>query len=587
MRIKPALQLSLPQEKADRNRQVLNVLIPATQILAKMTRYGIPISKEILYFKFEAWKRRLHKLKYGEDGLFKLLDRPINLNSHVQVKELFYDELKFPRIRKKDGKTTTNVYAQVRTKYEQEVKLQELSDERDQIYDLLKEKKSTDERSPILRQLHEIDKEYKICEKNVKIISRIREIKLLEKRYGTFVLKFLTYTPCSNCISWDSKSGCEICVGTGAGEPTGYDKHFVSEDKNGQWWTHPVYIQSPATIRLACTSPNWHQMARKDKEYNIAIRDIVVSPKGKLIVIADKEKAERWGAAIIFKAASILFELKDKEAVAKFCNAAFGVAIERAKKGTRYYNGGKTQMYASQYFAEGQTSHESLLTGAGIYITLKEARKLCRKIEYEIYGDYSKNVKQTTWNSLCKGYVTTLQGSRLSLVADPELGSYDRWQDIENDYSKQGRIALRLFKKACRLISSYIIQGSMTGVASVLDVVRFQDELDKYLNPRWSHHRVKNGDWSKARLLWTKHDELAVLCDENLVETVKEIMQKVMTMDTFQPYLTDHPTINVPIKLEFEPVGRQWDVKPEKGFEEMTEDKNPDYFYRDGILFQS
>lgn len=188
---------------------------------------------------------------------------------------------------------------------------------------------------------------------------------------------------------------------------------------------------------------------------------------------------------------------------------------------------------------------------------------------------------------LCRGYVTTLQGARLSISADPCLGAYDRWQDIENDWSKKGRNALRAFKKACRVVASYVIQGSMTGVASVLDLVRFHDKLDKFLNSNWSPHRIKNGDWNRARLLWTKHDELACMCDVDLVDDVKRIMTETMECDTFAPYLTDHPSIKVPIGIEFEEVGRQWDVEVEKGHEKMTEDKNPDYFYRDGILFQS
>jgi len=299
--------------------------------------------------------------------------------------------------------------------------------------------------------------------------------------------------------------------------------------------------------------------SRENKKWKIIVRDIVRAPDGYKLVVRDLSKAERLIGAILFNSESVLNEVNlGSKAFTQFAAEAFGVPEEECEKGTDNYTGVKTAAYADQYGVHEETLQKTLMK-LDIYMTIDECRDILRFLS-EKYSDLKRNIKEFTWKAINRGYVNTYQG-RLFRIGKPyELQGYQSWQEI---YHRGYNSAIVAFEKCCRIVSSFVIQGTATGDNLQMMLLKTVDALDRFTRPDfWNPYRPLNGDWTKARIVWPKHDEIAVLCREDLVEDVKKITESTMeSIEVFEPYLKNPDNgIKFNLKSEVE-VYQWWDIK--------------------------
>ena len=508
----------IPQEIIDRNRNLIRVLQPLTPVLAKMSRWGIPLDKNVLFFKSKDWKRQISD---HFTAMFDIVGDDFNVDSSQQVQQVLYRKLNLEPVYEKD-RPTANAFA--------------------------------------LAFLHH---KYKEDEKINNFFFHFRRAKLLRHRLSNFVDKFLIFKPCPVCkgSGFTDKSKTNICLScakTGFGDPIGYDTHFVSE-RDGVWYMHPTFLQLAVTGRLNSLDPNVQQYARENKKWKITVRDVVRAPAGYKLVIRDLSKAERLIGAILFNSESVLNEVNlGSKAFTQFAAEAFGVAEEECEKGTDNYTGVKTAAYADQYGVHEETLQKTLMK-LDIYMSIEECRDILRFLS-EKYSDLKRNIKEFTWKAINRGYINTYQG-RLFRIGKPyELQGYNNWQEI---YQRGYNSAIIAFEKCCRITSSFVIQGTATGDNLQMMLLKTVDALDRFTRPDfWNPYRPLNGDWTKARIVWPKHDEISVLCREDLVDDVKEITRQTMeNIETFEPYLKNPENgIKFNLKSEVE-VCEWWDVE--------------------------
>lgn len=420
------------------------------------------------------------------------------------------------------------------------------------------------------------------------IISIIREIRLITHRANNFLWPFVDYTPCPKCSSGKAKTtkgDCDLCEGSGVGEVTGLNYRIVTE-RNGWHWFYPVYLQTPNTFRLACVDRNIQQFARYLPLFNIRVRDIVVAPPGYKLVLTDYSKGERWGAACIYKAESILNELKNKEAFAELASVIFGLPKEMCKKGSAWYDAAKVFCYAGQYLAQPRTVWHILLKMTGINMSLSDISIAMQKY-WDIYEDYFDTIKEFAWKAYERGWCKTIHGAKYAVARPPILSRFTHWTQIYRHSVKSIREEARTaFHRIVRAVTSFVIQSSITGLASQLVPLKYCDSLDKATRPDfWSVHRCKNGNSDLARIFLLKHDEIGTLCREDWVPKVVKLQETAMRdFNNFEPFLENNKNITIPLDCETK-IFRQWDETSPDNYAGLTQAKNPLNYWQDGIHF--
>ncbi len=507
----------IPQYAVDRNRNLLPLLQSLTPVLAKITRYGIPLDTRVLKYKSIGWRKEIAEhFTY----LFDAIGEKFNVDSSQQMQEILYKKLGLEPVLEK-GKPTVNAFAVTYLYYK-----------------------------------------YEDDEEISKFLYHHKRARLLRHRLSNFVDKFLIHEECKNCkgTGFENRSKTSICLAcakTGFGDVMGYDDHYVSE-REGIWYLHPTFLQLAVTGRLNSKDPNLSQWARANKKWNITVRDMIRAPEGYRIVVRDLNKVERLIGAILFNSPSVLEEVKlGSRAFTRFASEAFGIPEKECTKGTDNYTAFKTAAYADQYGVHEQTLHKTLMK-YDVYFPLDKC-KLVLDLLAKKYADMKRHIREFTWRVINRGYINTYQGRLFRLGKPYELHGYQNWMDI---YARGSRSAVIAFEKCCRIVSSFIIQGTATGDHLQLSLLKTVDAIDRLTRPDfWNPFRPLNGDWDKARVLWPKHDEIAVLCREELVDDVVRITKECMeSIETFEPYLPNPDNgIKFGLRSEVE-VFEWWDV---------------------------
>lgn len=575
----------IPDNILDGNRRLLRVLMPASLITGRMHKQGVPLSSDVLMFKSVKWKERILDRK---ERLFSILGHRLNLDSHEQMKDLLYG--------KRWNKNFSGSW----------------SLELDLCYD--DKTKNVSSGQYALAELH-----YKYgrcpnckgaqdacdnCKREGRdridqIMFLVREIKLLRHRLSNFVLPFLDWKECPYCVGDEDeddnqepkkkrrskkdkfdKGLCPHCGGTGVDKVIGHNPRYVSI-KRGHWYFHPTYLQTPNTLRFACVDRNLQQFARYLATFDIHVRDIIVAEPGYLLWDYDYSKSDRWGAAIIYQAQSILNELDDPDAFARLGSMIFGMPFEQCVKGQPPYTGTKTMVYTTQYGGKKNTVRKTVLQMCGIALSNEILDRGFKILYDEIYKDFYNNVREHAWKSYQRGWAVSAHGALFRIPKDPILKRYGHWTEIRD------KEAWRAFERVCRAVSAFVIQSTMTGLSAQLMLVKAVDALDKWMNPEWSQYRHLNGNWDLLFPFITKHDELGFCSRADLAEEgMARLKKEMLDFNNFSPFLpnrTDH--IKFPLKVEGY-VGRQFDTPLPKNHTELTKDKNPNYYYEEGIMFK-
>jgi hypothetical protein len=546
----------------ERNRRLVAVMVPLNQILAKISWYGLPISEKVLRFKAERWKSRIVKAKHE---LFEIVGKSFNLDSGGeagQMAKVLYTQLGMDRVYEK-GKVTVNQYALAKMHYLAKKEIENIND----------------------NLPHELSLED--AQKRERVLFLIRQVKLLRHRYSNFVIKFLNYEPC-DCDD-DTRHKCEHCGGTEVGHVTGYDDRYVSE-RDGWWWLHATLRQTPNTLRLAAGDPNVQQFAKYDKRFDIYTRDIVVAPPGWSIIECDDSKSERRGAAVIFRDTTMFKEiLEGATATSKFASEALRLPLEKCLKGQPYYEGGKIIQFMLQYFGSDPAKVQQIvLKVLGIWLTLEQCQ-VAIDHTYKKYGEYYRNAREFVWSSYLRGWCRSYQGAVLTIGKDPNLAGFSDWRQFYKSQEPKGKekSARFAFEKLCRAITAFVVQSSMTGMGHQFRALKVQDMLDRMSKEEWLPYRCVNGDWINGpRLMNLKHDSVIVLCPDPLVEEVKAKIEKILCdFEAVGPYLEPHPDQSLQFHMQVESrTTRQWGVELPDNYFELTEDRNPNYFFKEGVM---
>lgn len=573
----------IPENILQGNRRLTRVLMPASLITGRMHKQGVSLSKEVLFFKAEKWKERILEKK---EELFGLVGHRFNLDSHEQLKDFLYGKkwnksfsgswsLEFDIILdEKTKEVTSGQYALAELHYR---------------YGRCQTCKGTS---------HACDNCKREGRERVdKIMFVLREIKLLRHRLSNFVLPFLDWVDCPYCVGDDEESDepkkrrakkdkfdkgmCPYCGGTGFKKITGHNPRYVSI-KDDWWYFHPTYLQTPNTLRFACVDRNIQQFARYLATFDIHVRDVVVSKPGDVLWDYDYSKSDRWGAAIIYQAGSILAELEDPDAFARLGSMIFGMPFEDCVKGQPPYTGAKTMVYTTQYGGKKKTVRKTVLQMCGIALSNEVLDRGFKILYDEVYKDFYNNVREHSWKSYQRGWAVSAHGALFRIPKDPILKRYSHWTDIRD------KEAWRAFERVCRAVSAFVIQSTMTGLAAQLMLVKAVDALDKWMKPEWSEYRHLNGNWDLLYPFITKHDELGFCSREDLaLEGMARLKKEMLDFNVWEPFLpsrTDH--IKFPLKVEAAGPSRQFDTPLPANHAEMTRAKNPNYFYQDGVMFK-
>lgn len=594
-------------EVIEKNKRLANVIQPFNQVLAKTINLGVPLSEDVLRFKAQAWPNRIKRLR---NELTQITGTRINVNSSDQLQALLYGYR--PKAKKAKKKKTDKEDVSV-------LKLQEIDkhslglppvyNDEDKItadqsalaqlhYDCgrCQTCKGTGKQNQAVELFSSVVQEFGACKQCKgtgkteydRTIAIIREIRLISHRANNFLWPFWDYTPCPKCSAKGAKvniGDCDACEGSGVGEVTKLNDRLVTW-KNGWPWFHPVYLQTPNTLRLACVDRNIQQFARYQALFKLRVRDIIVAPPGYKLVLTDYSKGERWGAACIYKAESILNELKNKEAFAELASVIFGLPKDLCKKGSSWYDAAKVFCYAGQYLAQPRTVWGILLKMTGINMPLPEISDAMEKY-WELYDDYFQTIKEFAWKSYERGWCKTLHGAKYAVARPPILAQFTHWTQIYRHSVKSIREEARAaFHRIVRAVTSFMVQSSITGVPSQLVPLKYDDALSHLTGSYRSLHRCKNGNPDLARIFLLKHDEIGTLCREDLVSQIVELQESVMRdFNNFEPFLKNHPSVKIPLGVETK-VSRVWDEIPPKDYKERTCEKNPlNYWTEDELHF--
>lgn len=598
--------IMLTEDVIQKNKQLGNILQPFNSVLAKLVYYGIPISEAVIRNKAKLWPARIKRLR---NRLTEITGVRINVNSSEQLQALLYGRIREKKIvkRKKDKKSESEKkLAEIIKKnlglspiYNDEGRITADQSALAQLhYDIGncrkckgtgKEKIATELFSPAVQNF----KTCADCNGSGKteydpIISIIREIRLISHRANNFLWPFLDWKDCPKCSAKSIKvnqGDCDLCEGSGIGEITGLNRTVVSEKDGWNYW-HPVYLQTPNTFRLAAVEHSPHTFARYLALFNLRVRDVVAAAPGWKLVKSDYKKGERWGAACIYQAESIFRELEDEEAFANLASKIFGLPQEMCKKGSLWYDAAKVFCYAGQYFAQPFTVWQILLKMTGINMPLSDIQT-AMEMYWELYDDYFQTIKEFAWKSYERGWCKSLHGAKYAVARPPILSQFTHWTQIYRHSVKSIRDEARTaFHRIVRVVTSFMVQSSITGIPSQLVPLKYDDELSRLTGTYRSLHRCKNGAPELARIVILKHDEIITLCRDDWVPQVLEAQERVMCdFNNFEPFLPNHPVIKIPLKVSSE-IFRQWDETPPKDFKERTYEKNPlDYWTDDELHF--
>lgn len=532
----------IPQDALDRNLALMNVIQPLGSVLDKITDFGTaPISEEVLRFKSKAWTLRMREVR---DSIYSdsRIGTRFNLNSGPQCKSVLYEKLKFPQVKRYDAQSrkevvTTNQYAINLLYY--------------------------NTKDPLLRKWG--------------LLQRLRH------RKSNFVDKLLLYEACPHCTD-KTRWQCDHCVGSGYGEILGPNPRYI-KIRDGWWWLCPVYLQLAITGRLNCLDPNLLQWPRNNVTWDIDCRDIFVSPPGKSFVLTDRSKAERLVGAIIYNDPIMLAEVRSgSKAFSGLAQDCFGLSEAECRKGTDWYTAMKTSAYSDQYFVQAQTLHEYLMK-QDIHLPLADCKNVLSFLA-ERYVAYKANAERFVWEKLHmpRPFTKNLHGRLFRFGLPEELDGLE-YRSVK--FSRQAKVRAA-FAEMCRKIVSFVIQGSATGDDCQLTALKIVDELDQMTRPGYFNpYRFLNGDWNRACPFIFKHDEWGVLCDDDLVPDVKNLLEKhAKDFNHLEPYLTTTFDKDFDMGCETE-IQKQWSVEPEENWQKMTEIMNPKHFYRNGIRFKA
>lgn len=546
------------QESIQNNLALQGVLQANVSILFDMHVAGVPLGsadpeQNVLLFKERAWRKRLFQLRRE---LFDLAGCEFNLDSHGekgQMGRFLYGTLGLPKVHEGgriDGKVVTDKYAICFSHYKTQTEKRYATDK--EFYDL--------------------------------IFKKIIEIRKLSKAYSSFVAKLLVLEECKTCRrDSDKKFKCPTCGGTGFGEVLGFDPKYISI-RDGVVYLHPTFLQNQLTLRIGCLDPNIQQWSRGNDTYKIYVRDMLTAMPGWTFVHTDISKAERRFAAIFFKVLAMLEEVeRGHAAVSEFAQDAIGLLPSQTAKGTEGYNNAKTILYATQYLGGGVTVHKKLMESYSFF-PIPKCWEMVNKV-WSKYGDYYKAIYEGAWAALQRGYWSTYHGQRLRAERPYELDGFKSIHEFQGERrsrAAQKRIstAKQVFDDFAAIYASTNIQGAATGMHTEIALLRATKEIEK-------RPALKKAG---ARICVVWHDAFLGLAPEECKDEMQEVQERALEQfEDTTPYLKplpEHKDLYFDMKTETK-FYKQLEVDRPKDFDIWTEEKNPNLFYRDGVLYRA
>lgn len=523
------------------------VTSPLELITEKMKTHGIPIDMDVLQFKAKAWKERMVE---HQQKVYDYVGTKFNFSSPKQVKDILY------------GKGNSNGIK--RFGFEPVLKWS-------------KEK----------REMVETTDQFAFCklfyENNLPVLKDWEMYNRLEHRYGAFVVKLLRYALCSHC-SDKTKTGCVKCAGTRIGDILSHDPRYVTK-RNGKYRFHPTLMFLAISGRPISTMPNILQWPRNDNERQIDCRDIVVADDDKVLLYFDLNKAELFFYGFIFDDPAMIELVKmGGRAFSIIASEAFGIPEEKCTKGGEFYHTAKTATYAFIYFVEAQTLHETLAK-QGVWIPVDDCAKILETLKKRFQRG-RENVMYYTWKWIKERdpfYIVNYQGRRFVAAKSPEFEGYADYKQFIHSKCK----ARTDFYEMCRKAASFMVQSGATGDNNQGTTLETVDELDRMTNPVWTPNRFENGNWDLVAPLWLKYDELCCEVHEDWIERVKNVYEdKGGSYRYIESYLGRKRLEGLVLGTDIVK-SKQWDVKPDKNYEQMTEVANPRHFYRGQVRFKA
>ena len=277
------------------------------------------------------------------------------------------------------------------------------------------------------------------------------------------------------------------------------------EDKPTQIFGGRIYpmLKQYGTVtgRFSCSTPNVQNWPRADTEWGKAIRDLIEVLVGHVLLVADYAQIEQRILAHFAGEGALWQGFWDGvDAHTATAAAVFGVAPEDVTKQMRQV--AKAIAFAINYGAGAQKVADMSHT------TLRRAKQILATHEKqfpEVYR-YKAKLLRTVRSRRPEPYLRTLLGRKRRL---PDLLSYDHG----------------LRAKAERQVVNSHIQGSNADITK-LALVRL-------------HHNLRPG----MQILLTVHDEIAVMCPEDIAEEGARILEDAMAGPEMQllsvPVTTD------------------------------------------------
>lgn len=261
---------------------------------------------------------------------------------------------------------------------------------------------------------------------------------------------------------------------------------------------HPQFKQTGArTGRFSCSAPNLQNVPRPGTELGTKVRSLFIAPPGHKLLVADWGQIElRVLAHYLGRGALYEGFLAGVDAHTATAALVFGVAWEDVTKEMRQVAKGLN--FAIVYGA----GPETVASMAGIPVS--EAKRIMEVHETqfpEIY-EFKRSVISTV-RKRASHDLTTLLGRKRRL---PEIAASQGW----------------LRGKGERRAVNSLIQGSSADLIK-LAMVRL-------------HRAVKAAD-SPIRLSLTVHDELVVICPEDMVDVGSKMLQEAMIGEEIQAWL--------------------------------------------------
>lgn len=524
---------------------------PLELILEKMRFTGVPLSPEVLLFKAESWKKRM---SFHAQKVYDCVGKSFSFKSYKQVRDILYDP---------DKKGNSDGIR--RFGFEPVLKW---SKEKHEMV-------ITSDQYATGKLMYE--------NKDLEVLKDWGMYNRLLHRFNAFVIKLLRFAPCRYCTE-KTKVGCKHCAGTQVGDILSHDPRYVSV-RNGKWRFHPTLMLLAVSGRPISTDPNILQWPRNDKERQIDCRDIVVAEDNKMLVYYDLAKAELFVAGFLFDEPAMLKLVEmGNRAFSIIASEAFGVPEEQCAKGTDLYTTFKIAVYAYIFFVQAQTLHETLAK-AGIWIPIEECKRVLQVLDRR-FSRYKHNVMFYVWKWIKERnpyYAVNYQGRRFVTAISPEFEGYQSYEQFIHSECK----ARTAFFELCRKTASFIIQGSATGDNCQGTSLYLIDQLDRMTNPTWSPNRFENGNWDLVAPLWLKYDEMCCEIRNDWAERVLKVFEADAGEYRYiDNYLGRKHIEGMRLGIETA-VMRQWDVKLERGYEQMTKALNPKHYFENGIQFKA